>query len=205
MTMYFKRVNGGVTEGPTELHPSLVGLSQLTLLSQGWVPIIPAPPALYDPFDQYVTVSYSLGETEATQVLTVNDYAPEELPGRLVELKELMKEQATSHRFIVETGGISMNGSHIRTDRESQSTLAGALAFLNLNPATLINWKGENGWILIDLNTVAFLSSCVGAHVQMCFSKERILHEAIDDCETVDDLRDIDIYDGWPTGIITTP
>ena len=112
-------------------------------------------------------------------------------------LRSVLKASVTAIRYEHEVGGIKMpDGSIIETDHVSQSKFAGAKVFSDLNPDALINWKAENGWTSLDRNTILFIASEVGQHVQRCFSNERRLHELIDTLP-YDELLGLDVTDGW--------
>jgi hypothetical protein len=101
-------------------------------------------------------------------------------------------------RYTHETAGISLAGSTIRTDRESQALVTGAWCRAQQHPDVLIDWKGESGWTQINAATVNALADAVGAHVQACFSRERALYGQITAATTVAEIAAIDLEAGWP-------
>ena len=101
-------------------------------------------------------------------------------------------------RYQHETSGITLSGMAIETDRQSQALITGAWSFSQLNPAVLIDWKAESGWIQIDAATIAGIASAVAAHVQACFSAERLHAEAIAALETSEEVASYDLTTGWP-------
>lgn len=119
-------------------------------------------------------------------------------PPSLESLKARKIEALALKRWMVEAGGITVNGAVIATDDRSQSKVTGALMKVTRNPATLIDWKGENGWIKIAKAEVEAIADLVGDHVQACFSRECALAEAIAAAEDVAALEAIDINSGWP-------
>lgn len=109
------------------------------------------------------------------------------------------KAAATARRYEVETGGITVGGQRIETDREAQAMIAGAKLYADANPDALIDWKGANGWQQVDAATMTAIGQSLGSHIQACFSVERAHHEAID---ALNDLAAIATYDvgaGWPS------
>lgn len=106
----------------------------------------------------------------------------------------------SSVRYAHETRGVTINGSSIATDRQSQALITGAYTYSQLNPEALIDWKGADGtWTKIDAATIAGIAHAVATHVQACFTNERALSELIDAAETVEDLESIDLESGWPS------
>ena len=103
-----------------------------------------------------------------------------------------------AYRYQKETAGITLSGMTIETDRQSQALITGAWSFSQLNPAVLVDWKAESGWIQIDAATIAGIAGAVAAHVQACFSAERIHAEAILALETSEAVTGYDLTTGWP-------
>lgn len=134
-----------------------------------------------DPGRQVVVVVreiVSWTEEEITQDLEARKTA------KLAELAQL--------RFEKETGGVTVNGTVIRTDRESQAVISGAYNAMQIDPTRVIDFKGVNGWVKLDSAAVTVVSEAVADHVQACFTRERELVLALgDDINT-------DITTGWP-------
>lgn len=101
-------------------------------------------------------------------------------------------------RWGVETGGIEVDGAVIRTDIDSQTKIAGALQMVQRNPETIIDWKGATGWVQLDATAVAVIADLVAAHVQACFTRERVLSDTITAATHTAALDAIDINAGWP-------
>jgi len=104
-----------------------------------------------------------------------------------------------ARRYAVETGGITVGGINVATDRESQAMLTGAWVRMQKAPDLWVDWKGDDGWSRIDKATVDVLAAAVGDHVQACFTAERVHAEAV--IALPDDVAIIDGYDfsqGWP-------
>lgn len=45
-------------------------------------------------------------------------------------------------------------GTVVKTDRESQSLLMGAALFVKEDPTYTVNWKGANGWVVLNADTI---------------------------------------------------
>jgi len=113
-------------------------------------------------------------------------------------LKRLKIIELAALRYQHETAGITLSGMTIETNRESQALITGAWSFSQLNPAVLIDWKGTNGWVQIDAATISAIAGAVAAHVQSCFSTERVHAEAISALETSEEVSAYDLTTGWP-------
>jgi len=79
---------------------------------------------------------------------------------------------AASARFKKETGGITVIGIPIATDRESQAMLNGAFNFVQVNSTATIKWKSDAGFVELTAAQIMGLALAVGTHVQACFAKE---------------------------------
>jgi hypothetical protein len=76
----------------------------------------------------------------------------------------------------------------------------GAWSISQINPAILIDWKTATGaWVQIDAATIAGIAGAVAAHVQACFSNERVHAEAIAALETAEAVAAYDLTTGWPS------
>jgi hypothetical protein len=116
----------------------------------------------------------------------------------LTEGKVQLLNQLANYRYDKEVAGIDVNGSAIKTDRESQATLNGAYTASLINPSITINWKASDGsWVSLDASAISTLASAVITHVQSCFNKEKSIAEAINNSTTLAQLRAIDFDTLW--------
>lgn len=116
--------------------------------------------------------------------------------------KEELLSRLAAKRWEVETGGIKINGSSIRTDEVGQGKITGALALMDKAPGlSSIDWEGQPGvWVTLDKATLEAIGVAVGMHVQACFSRARVISEAIQEASNHDELDDAqaEIETGWP-------
>ena len=117
--------------------------------------------------------------------------------GNLAMLKDRLRARLADARYQHEVGGVAINGVLVKTDRESQATITGAYARASVNPATMVSWKADNGFVALDAEAIAMFGDAVFDHVQGCFSRERHLARLIDNAKTVESLMAIDIDVGW--------
>jgi hypothetical protein len=104
-----------------------------------------------------------------------------------------------------ETGGITINGVQVSTDRQSQSLIIGARIAakeaLDNSEAYVINWKADNGWIQLDAPTIIHISNVVREHVQACFDAENAHDIAVTNLRDANDIEALENYNistGWP-------
>lgn len=83
-----------------------------------------------------------------------------------------LKSHAAAVRFARETGGLTIGGQNIATDRESQTLITGAYNLALQDPNLAINWKTATGFVQIDAPTMIAIATSVAQHVQSCFIKE---------------------------------
>ena len=128
----------------------------------------------------------------------IQELAPTPIIYTLETAKAQRLNELAAYRYTKETAGITLNGAGIKTDLESQAKINGAWSAAQMNPAILIDWKGENGWIQIDAATITAIAMAVANHVQACFSNERIHALAINALTTIEEVLDYDFTTGWP-------
>ena len=119
-------------------------------------------------------------------------YNPDGTPDIEAE-KQAKRKEIAQARYEAETGGLPLpNGYIVKTDRESQAMLMAAALSAKEDPNYIVNWKCANGWMQIDAETILKVAQAVREHVEMCFDKERLLHEQIDKCETIEEVEAIE-------------
>lgn len=79
---------------------------------------------------------------------------------------------AAAARFRKETGGISVGGKPVATDRESQALISGAFALVQQQPETVIRFKTPSGFVTLDAGQMSAIAIAVAQHVQACFAIE---------------------------------
>ncbi len=113
--------------------------------------------------------------------------------------KEQRKEMVTAHRWLIETGGLTLqDGTRVLTGIEDQNRIATSIQGMRDAGKVSVDFKAASGWVTLTLDQLVAVSTAIVAHVEACFSNERALHEAIDACTDVSELEAIDINAGWP-------
>lgn len=113
--------------------------------------------------------------------------------------KTALKVGAGAVRYRLEVAGITLtDGTLIRTDRESQASLLGAVSLAQLNPGAVLDWKAATGWVQMTAPQIMAVAQQVGARVQALFSAERAHHAAIDALTTLEEVIAYDVNAGWP-------
>lgn len=99
-----------------------------------------------------------------------------------------------ARRFQVETGGVTVQGIPVNTERESQALLTGAAFAASLDPDYRIKWKATTGFVELSGAQVIGLASQVRAFVQTCFNREAELLGAVADGSITAEM----LEEGWP-------
>lgn len=91
-----------------------------------------------------------------------------------------LKAYTAAKRFNIETGGTTINGTLIATDRESQAMISGAFNMATNNPSFTTQWKNDDGtFTALTAAQIISLAVAVGNFVSSCFSKEATTVAAI--------------------------
>lgn len=134
------------------------------------------------------------GHYEQVYELTERTLTQEESDEIISRLKKEKLSQLATLRYEKEIAGITVNGTIIKTDRESQATLTGAWVAVQQNPAKLIDWKADSGWAQIDKPTIEALSIAVAEHVQACFSREKAISLEIESLTTISEIQNFELF-----------
>lgn len=99
-----------------------------------------------------------------------------------------------ARRYQAEIEGITVNGMHLPTDRDSQALVTGAALAAVIDPAYSCQWKTGEGFIDLAAQQIIATASAMRAHVQACFDREAALLNALAAGTYTDDQLD----EGWP-------
>lgn len=115
----------------------------------------------------------------------------------LATAKQIKKSQLAAKRWDVETGGMTVSGMTVSTDRDSQGLVTGAAFAASLDDTYTVKWKTAGGFIDLDATGIIGIAQAMRAHVQGSFNREAVIASDIDDCTTIAQLDAIDINAGW--------
>ena len=114
------------------------------------------------------------------------------------EYLEALLGRIAATRYEHETGGTTVDGMQVATDRQSQALITGAFSSAKdaqeSGEAWSIRWKSAGGWVELDADQMISVGRAVRAHVQACFDREKELTEAVEDGEFTESMLD----EGWP-------
>lgn len=102
------------------------------------------------------------------------------------------KHEIAAARYEAETGGCTVDGVTIATDRGSQALLTAAVVTARLDPTFSTRWKCADGhFVTLDAMQLRAIGDAVTTHVEACFAREGELCELIDTAQTPEDLAAI--------------
>lgn len=105
------------------------------------------------------------------------------------ELKAAKYDEIAAARYAAETGGCTVDGVTIATDRGSQALLTAAVVMARLDPEFKTRWKCADGsFVTLDAMQLCAIGDAVIAHVEQCFAREGELCEQIDAAQTPEEL-----------------
>lgn len=141
--------------------------------------------------DQYTAAARWCNETQLARIVDQGDYYEVvEIPAPAFEdLKAAKYAEIAAARFEAETGGCTVDGVMIATDRGSQALLTAAVVSARLDVEFKTRWKCADGrFVTLDAMQLRAIGDAVIAHVEACFAREGDLCEQIDAAQTPEEL-----------------
>ena len=115
----------------------------------------------------------------------------------LGDCKAAKLAQLAAHRYAQETGGITVSGVPVKTDRESQSLMTAARIIAKEDSNYSVNWKAGAGFVTLNAATLIAIADAVRGHVQDCFDSEKVHTDAINALTTAAAVDAYDFTTGW--------
>lgn len=118
-------------------------------------------------------------------------YVPPEtpVPPTLDELKRQKRDTIAAARYEQETGGVTVAGVTVRTDRESQALITGAALKAMQDAEYVCRWKTVGGFVELNALQILGVADAVREHVQSCFDREAELLVDVEGAQTPEDLE----------------
>ena len=117
---------------------------------------------------------------------------------RAEQAEQALRTRIARTRYEHETGGTTVDGMHVATDRQSQALITGAFSSAKdaqeSGDPFSIRWKSAGGWVELDADQMIGLGRAVRQHVQACFDREKELTEAVAAGTFTEAMLD----EGWP-------
>ena len=104
---------------------------------------------------------------------------------------------AAAKRYAVETGGVTVGGVAIPSDRDTQAKLTAAFLLAQVNPQATFQWKAGAGFVTLDAASVGQIAVAIGQFVQAAYATEAAVLAAIT-AGTITTTAQIDAA-AWPS------
>jgi len=113
--------------------------------------------------------------------------------------KAQLLDRAAAKRWEIETGGITLNNAPIPTDERTRGVLTAAYVKAQADANYVItDWKvGPGTYTTLDAATIIAMANAVEAHVQACFTANKIVDAKINN-DTYTTMAQIDGAVEWP-------
>jgi len=105
------------------------------------------------------------------------EHTPDEIDAMGKDEAEIVTRFITVCRDQKLFGGILVDKVSIQTDDSSQQRLMAARIIAKEDPNYVVNWKSENGFVILTSPMIIALADKVRVHVQKCFDVEKIITE----------------------------
>ena len=146
---------------------------------------VPRGHRLWDEYEAWLAAGNTIPLPEDTRTLS--------------EIKQQLIAAATALRWEKETGGIELSGVRVGTTLDDQNRISGVLSAIALGGLVKVDFKAQNGWVRLTASEIQGIAQYISAHVQACFSAERVHHEAIENLASAEDLAVYDVTQSWPS------
>lgn len=90
-----------------------------------------------------------------------------------------LKSYLANQRYLLEVGGLDINGFMIDTSRESQAKIASSNLLAQVDPEEPIAFKASNGWVTLDSTTMQNIAVTVGRFVRDLYKAEEEIETRI--------------------------
>lgn len=120
---------------------------------------------------------------------TYNEESSKFEPASLDDIKNKVMNNVAELRYQREVAGVSVDGTFIKTDRESQSQLASIYASMKSGLISSTSWKSGTGvFTTITLAELEVIAKAVVDHVSDCFTKEQVECEKVKVLTTLEEV-----------------
>lgn len=115
-----------------------------------------------------------------------------------VWVKMLLKKRAAALRWDKQQSPLALpDGTLIDAAESSKAKIDQALTVLEKGWATTIDFKAQNGWIVVDLAGLTQVAQAMVYREQSLFTAEKFISLEID-AGTVRTFDEVDNWEGWP-------
>ena len=131
-------------------------------------------------------------EARARRAAMMGISLEEVTPPTLDQAKVAAKGRLAAIRFSRETGGITVNGTNVLTDRDTQDALDRIFSCYDRQLISgAIDFRMPDGWTSMTEPQLRAIAGLIAQHVQACWSAQRVAEEAVDTATTVEAVEAI--------------
>ena len=94
-------------------------------------------------------------------------------------MRESKRAALAALRYTVETGGVTVGETVVKTDPESQMKVTAAFVSITGGLIADVQWKGATGWQTLTSVEIGAVAQAVAAHVRKTYATERTVWEQI--------------------------
>lgn len=177
MTQYCN-VNGNVVGQPKNIPTSFGNVSNFHVAPEsvknanGWYKYEATYPPTYDKYTQELTRNYEHVGNIVTDSWIVNDIGKDDLYERGSRAKNALLQKIANKRWIRESSGYKFKDHIFKTDEYSQSKIMATYIIAKDDQDYTVNWKTDNGYILLDSQDIIDLFIEIKNFIQGLFETE---------------------------------
>lgn len=125
---------------------------------------------------------------------------PAEVAQTVEAEKARLLAETTQRRWEIETGGLFLpDDLHVDTERADQDSITRVLVNAQIAGITEVPFKAANKWVMLPIVQLQQIASTIALHVQACYAAEWQHHEAIEQLQTLAEIRAYSVEQGWPS------
>lgn len=104
---------------------------------------------------------------------------------------DVLLPKIAAYRYEIETGGITVDGVSVQTDRETQSKIMAARIKAQEDSTYSTKWKTPDGFVTLDASQILTIADAVHNHVQAAFETEATVEDEIKNgtLTTINDVK----------------
>jgi hypothetical protein len=185
MTMQYCKVTGNVINQPRVIPTSYGNVSNFHMASQdiknanGWYEYVPVNQPIFDKYTQELTREYIHVGYIVTDLWIINDIGQDDIYRRCIKAKNEQYQKIANKRWIKESSGYEYKSHTFKTDEYSQSKIMAAYIIAKDDQNYTVNWKTDNGYILMTSQDIINLFMEIKVYIQELFEKEALFRSEV--------------------------
>lgn len=176
--MQYCNVVGNVIGQPRGIPTSFGNVSNFHVASEaiknanGWYKYEPIKPPEFNQYTQELLLDYNHVGNVVTDLWTVIDIGKDDIYDRCLRAKNDQFQRIANKRWIKESSGYKFKDHIFKTDEYSQSKIMAAYIIAKDDQDYTVNWKTDNGYILLNSQDIIDLFIEIKNFIQGLFETE---------------------------------